>query len=328
MPQLPGNRRQEVVEVVRDPACELTNGLHLLRVPEHLLALAALGQHMFDALLQFGVELLQPLLAHLQRLVQPVAFSLTACDLLHHPVERLTQATEFSGRAGGTYSRAVVSMPPALGSEEQPRHGFTEEATSDQPRRRQREYQADADQGDTTERGAVYRGERLLRGDARADVVGTRRGCRCIAQHPPGAVLTDELERARLCRVDQLLVLVRNAGADEPFRQWIARQDDAVAVGDGPRAAFGQTTLFQARGQPCQVEGGGHHADDPTGLVAQRQGQGQDWPLGDTSGRVLANDEVTGGDRLLEVGAVSEAEIGRRRFLPAGHPTAEVECRQ
>ena len=51
-----GDALQYVVEVVRDAAGELADGLHLLRLPQRLLGHLQLAGALLDALLQHGVD--------------------------------------------------------------------------------------------------------------------------------------------------------------------------------------------------------------------------------------------------------------------------------
>ncbi len=117
---------------------------------------------------------------------------------------------------------------------------------------------------------------------------------------------------------------VRDRGADEALRHRLARDDDAVAVGDGDRGALGQAALAQFAPEPAEIERRRDDADDPAARVAEGDRQRQHGLLRDPPVRVFPDDEVRAGERLLEIRAVVEAPVGRRR-LPTAHLAAPID---
>ena len=133
-----------------------------------------------------------------------------------------------------------------------------------------------------------------------------------------------DLDRPRLRRGDEMLEGVRDRGADEALRHRLARDDDAVAVGDGDRGALGQAALAQFAPEPAEIERRRDDADDPAARVAEGDRQRQHGLLRDPPIRVFPDDEVRAGERLLEIRAVVEAPVGRRR-LPTAHLAAPID---
>ena len=162
-------------------------------------------------------------------------------------------------------------------------------------------------------------------GQPGADIVAAPRRGRHIAQHAPRAVLAHDLDRPGLRGMDERLILVGDAGADELLGQRVARQDDPVPIGDRHRATLGKPTLLQLPGEPSQIQRRRHDADHSAGRVPQRQRQRQDRAKGDAPFGILADDEPARLDHILEIRAIGEAQVRWRRLLPTRDAAVEIQ---
>ena len=95
--------------------------------------------------------------------------------------------------------------------------------------------------------------------------------------------------------------------ADVALGVGLAREDDAVAVGDGQRAALREVALAQPGAEPGEIDAADHHRGDLAGL-ADRQRHRQMGRLVRPRAGVAADDEGARRHRL--------GEPGRRRRPP------------
>ena len=140
------------------------------------------------------------------------------------------------------------------------------------------------------------------------------------------AVLAEHLGRARPLGVHERQERLGEARADEPLGHRLAREEDAVAVGDGEGAALGEVALAHPRAEPGEVDPGDEDLRLP--VVADRQRDRQvGGVIGPGPGEVADGEPVVAKPpprtRTLPATPSAASAPAAQRTFPAGSATAK-----
>ena len=159
-------------------------------------------------------------------------------DVVHEIVEGVGEDVELAAALRQGDAGAVIAPAPGADRLGDGIEGLRHEQPPDEPRQSQRKAKGCCDQHEAALRSVVDGPVGGLGGEAGAYIKVLRsQSQRNIAEDPLRAVLAQDFSGSRFLSVELVEKTVRDEGADEALREWLAREDPAVAIRHRQRAA-------------------------------------------------------------------------------------------